>query len=298
MAKQMLTYEEAPWSILNFLVEINDPNGPYLFEKKKKMAEADEIAMLHAMQQGQTQDGMAWEAGADQDMEGEEDIEQTAQDSEQPVKQEKLDTDDSHILRATSAATSDDGGYNPNESTILKAKSGTPSDSTPSCTVAPKKKQIGAFVDDSDDEDGDVVMTKPADTLQPPAAARSVSKSPLNLETIQESQRNSPSAIASPSVTIATDRAAQESNSANKPVAGVASIAPAQSTNQPKARLPHDRVGILEDRIAKDPRGDIDAWLSLISEHQKRSKLDDARNVFDRFFKVFPMAVSLANPEA
>ena len=262
------------------------------------MAEADEIAMLHAMQQGQTQDGMAWETGADQNMDGEEDTEQTAQDSDQPVKQEKLDTDDSHILRATSAATSDDGGYNPNASTILRAQSEGPSNSTPS-RVAPKKKkkQVGAFVDDSDDEDGDVVMTKPADTLQPPVAADSVTKSPLNLETIQESQRNSPSALASPSVTIATDRAAQESNSANKPVFGVASIAPAQSTNQPKARLPHDRVGILEDRIAGDPRGDIDAWLSLISEHQKRSKLDDARSVFERFFKVFPMAVSLTNPQ-
>lgn len=58
-----------------------------------------------------------------------------------------------------------------------------------------------------------------------------------------------------------------------------------------KSRLPHDRVGILEDRIKDDPRGDLDAWLSLINEYRKRNKIQDARNVYERYFKVFPMAV-------
>ncbi|KAF2096830.1 Suf-domain-containing protein [Rhizodiscina lignyota] len=57
-----------------------------------------------------------------------------------------------------------------------------------------------------------------------------------------------------------------------------------------KARLPNDRVGILEDRIAEDPRGDMEAWLELISEHRKRNKLSEARAVYDRFFEVFPHA--------
>jgi cleavage stimulation factor subunit 3 len=60
----------------------------------------------------------------------------------------------------------------------------------------------------------------------------------------------------------------------------------------PKARLPHDRIGLLEDRIAEDPKGDMDAWLGLINEHRKRGKLDEARKVYDRFFVVFPSAVS------
>ena len=64
------------------------------------------------------------------------------------------------------------------------------------------------------------------------------------------------------------------------------------SGTAPRARLPHDRVGILEDRIKEDPRGDLDAWLSLIGEHRKRGKLDDARNVYERFFITFPSAVS------
>ncbi|KAI9799008.1 MAG: hypothetical protein M1825_004904 [Sarcosagium campestre] len=69
----------------------------------------------------------------------------------------------------------------------------------------------------------------------------------------------------------------------------------------PRARLPHDRVGILEDRIKEDPRGDTDAWLNLLDEHRKRHKLDEARSTYERMLKVFPMAaeqwVAYANME-
>ncbi|KAK2800190.1 mRNA 3'-end-processing protein rna14 [Onygenales sp. PD_10] len=75
-------------------------------------------------------------------------------------------------------------------------------------------------------------------------------------------------------------------------------VAPATS----RGRLPHDRVGILEDRIQADPRGDADAWLELINEHRSRNKLDSAREVYERFFKVFPSAseqwVAYANMES
>ena len=64
----------------------------------------------------------------------------------------------------------------------------------------------------------------------------------------------------------------------------------------PKARLPHDRVGILEDRIKDDPRGDMEAWLGLINDHRKRNKIEEARKVYERFFKIFPMAVSDSLP--
>ena len=59
----------------------------------------------------------------------------------------------------------------------------------------------------------------------------------------------------------------------------------------PKARLPHDKIGLLEDRIKEDPRGDIEAWLGLIEEHKKRNKFEDARACYERFFAVFPSAV-------
>jgi cleavage stimulation factor subunit 3 len=60
-----------------------------------------------------------------------------------------------------------------------------------------------------------------------------------------------------------------------------------------KGRMAHDRVGILQDRVDEDPRGDISAWLELIAEHRARNRLDSAREVYERFLKEFPMAVSL-----
>jgi hypothetical protein len=54
-----------------------------------------------------------------------------------------------------------------------------------------------------------------------------------------------------------------------------------------RKRLPQDKVGQLEDRIALDAR-DADAWLALIQEHQAKGKISDARQTYERFFKVFP----------
>lgn len=54
-----------------------------------------------------------------------------------------------------------------------------------------------------------------------------------------------------------------------------------------RKRLPQDKVGQLEDRIALDSR-DADAWLGLIGEYQAKGKISDARNTYERFFKVFP----------
>ena len=104
-----------------------------------------------------------------------------------------------------------------------------------------------------------------------------------------------------------TGAAAHESNTdqpnhtlpasqANVPHASTTESITTPISAAPRARLPHDRIGILEDRIRDDPRGDMDAWLSLINEQKRRSKLDDARHVYDRFFAVFPSAVSVSIP--
>lgn len=73
------------------------------------------------------------------------------------------------------------------------------------------------------------------------------------------------------------------------------STAPTPVPDSPSAqgRLSHDRVGILQDRTEQDPRGDIPAWLELIAEHRSRNRLDSARETYESFLKVFPMAVSI-----
>jgi len=70
-----------------------------------------------------------------------------------------------------------------------------------------------------------------------------------------------------------------------------ATIPPTPTSSASRARLPHDTIGILEDRIKEDARGDMNSWLSLLDEHKKRGKFDDARAVYERFFLVFPSAV-------
>lgn len=65
----------------------------------------------------------------------------------------------------------------------------------------------------------------------------------------------------------------------------------AATLSNKRRRLPQDKVGQLEDRIAEDPRGDIDAWLRLIDEHQKKGKLDEARDAYERFLKIWPNSV-------
>ncbi|KIX10262.1 uncharacterized protein Z518_01343 [Rhinocladiella mackenziei CBS 650.93] len=58
----------------------------------------------------------------------------------------------------------------------------------------------------------------------------------------------------------------------------------------PKSRLAHDVVGILEDRIKDDPRGDTAAYLELIDELKSRNKQDDVRRVYEQYLAVFPLA--------
>lgn len=90
---------------------------------------------------------------------------------------------------------------------------------------------------------------------------------------------------AKPADTLPVPTEESPSPSTEKPTA----VAPPQ----PKARLPTDIIGMLEDRIKEDPKGDVDAWLSLIQEHRIRSKIEDARATYERFLAVFPSAVSL-----
>jgi cleavage stimulation factor subunit 3 len=77
---------------------------------------------------------------------------------------------------------------------------------------------------------------------------------------------------------------------APKPADGASTSQTAQSA--PLAhRLPHDKVGQLEDRITDDPKADTDAWMTLIAHYKEKDQPDNARKVYERFLAVFPSAV-------
>ena len=71
-----------------------------------------------------------------------------------------------------------------------------------------------------------------------------------------------------------------------------ASVTPDIRPDGPSGPPTIDPVALLEARVKEDPRGDMDAWLNLIADYRRRSRLDDAGNAYSRFLGVFPQAVS------
>lgn len=193
-------------------------------------------------------------------------------------------------------------------------------------TPSKQLRTRGGFVDESEDEDEEPVEQHKSAVSAllradgpPESPQRSFTETPNNLLPSPDVQLHSAQdqgALSLPSAPVAVNESALSiahiipnastpAPDATKPgapdhmtaasrrqsTAPVTSV-PTSSAALPKARLPQDRIGILEDRVAEDPRGDIEAWLSLIEEHRRRHKHDEARAVFDRFLKIFPTAVS------
>ncbi|KAL6707419.1 mRNA 3'-end-processing protein rna14 [Coniothyrium glycines] len=195
-------------------------------------------------------------------------------------------------------------------------------DASAAPTPSKRPRTVGGFVDESEDEEEDPAVQPGAATATlpnaPPVAAetpqRSVTNTPNNtlpnpdvqLHSAQDQGAASFSASVAvnehaPSVASSVPNGSTPVPDATKSGAlyalnvtsarqSAAPATPVPSSSLPKARLPQDTIGILEDRVAEDPRGDIEAWQSLISEHRRRHKNDDARAVYERFLKVFPTA--------
>ena len=197
-----------------------------------------------------------------------------------------------------------------------------PAETSAAPTPQKQPRTKGGFVDESEDDEDEVPAAKPkagSALLNAPGVSespqRSVTLSPNNTHAPQampsiSAQDQGVPAVQSPQVavpdTVSIAPATVPNGGAPVPDAtktGASDslqIAPSQTqisaTPVPasllKPRLPQDTVGRLEDRIAEDPRGDMEAWLSLIDDHRKRHKFDEARAVYERFFQVFPSAVS------
>lgn len=168
---------------------------------------------------------------------------------------------------------------------------------TGSQSPSKKPKTVGGFIaEDSDEDDDDATNTSDTSAaLQVPATTlrnRALSPSPLHNVV-------APDEVQTPDEPESKDQLPQIPNTVPalptatlKNTVSSTRIAPTILANQPKARLPHDKMGILEDRIKEDPKGDVDAWLALIGEYRSRNKLEDARAAYDRFLAIFPQSVS------
>jgi cleavage stimulation factor subunit 3 len=199
-----------------------------------------------------------------------------------------------------------------------------PAEASAAPTPQKQPRTKGGFVDESEDDEDEVPVEKPK-AGSALLNASGVSESPQRSVTLSPNNTHAPQAMSSssaqdqpvpgaPSPPVAVPNIVSSLASATAVPNGGASVPDATKTGSsdqlkaapapasasatplpaslPKPRLPQDTVGRLEDRVAEDPRGDIEAWLGLIDDHRKRHKVDEARAVFERFFQVFPSAVS------
>jgi cleavage stimulation factor subunit 3 len=259
------------------------------------MAEEDaEIALLHKMQADLESAG-GEDGGAHGAADGE--LPSTTENINKQEKKENVADD--QVLRALSPSASGavSGGGDPSVPAVMILGQGDSRSS--SRASARKPKTVGGFIADDSDEEYDAATPEITTSLQPSASNtpnRAVAPSPLQNSVSQgdlkRENQNNPTLGVSTSNTLSVNPSiGGVTPSVQTSLQVLTSTAPVPSV--PKARLPHDKVGIMEDRIKEDPRGDIDAWLSLIAEHRSRNKLDDARAIYQRFFQNFPQAVSL-----
>jgi cleavage stimulation factor subunit 3 len=226
----------------------------------------------------------------------------------------------------TSAPQSDGDGNTQDQNAASQPPSRTESRASVSAPDQPKTKTIGGFVIDDDEEeeeeeeeqeeeDKDEAEYEPPGVLgafdEVGSGSASMSERPFS-ENANETVFTSGVSIQPPappmgsskdvsnnavsssshsaSVSLSTGQIPYTENTySNAPTPVPLASNPALAAS--RGRLPHDRVGLLEDRIKEDPRGDIAAWLELIGEHRSRNRLDNARDVYERFFQVFPSAV-------
>ena len=176
---------------------------------------------------------------------------------------------------------------NPNTTQSLSASvAPTPNASTPMADMGAASSQVNV---------GDTTNMSAEDAfIQSP---RSKPPSPIHASAIAVATSSSDSGPNTGVPTITSNGSSTQANSmtipSQGPVLQIDAPKNSEGTNAvSKPRLPHDRIGILEDRIKEDEKGDLDAWLGLIAELRKRGKVDEVRKAYERFFVVFPMAVS------
>ncbi|KAG9244118.1 hypothetical protein BJ878DRAFT_507732 [Calycina marina] len=239
-----------------------------------------EIALLRQLQAEQETAG--WDnTGINADGEPSNTEDMNEEDRKQTVE-------DTQVLRAISpsdstTAVSDGGSYDPTSISSLAVpavKAAIEEESRSSSRASSRRpRTVGGFLADSDDEDASTPISSGLQAAGSVPHKRSASPSPLQTSVAVESlpaQGNSNTTTPAPTA-----------SSVTVPALSVPAV------TVPKARLPHDKIGILEDRIAEDPRGDLEAWRLLIDEHRGRHKLEEAREVYERFIKIFPQAAEM-----
>lgn len=188
-------------------------------------------------------------------------------------------------------ATDDVGDYDPESVTAEPAPAAAPQVSaSPSASTAPpqraakqKPRTAGGFlVGDSDSEDDNEAPVPASSGHVPDAASQSsVPHASLQQHPIAAKQATAASSTADPAPQVNAPPTNQQENG-NTSATISAAAGPATV----------DKIAQLEERVRDDPRGAMDAWLSLIAEYRSKNDIEKSRLIYDRFLAVVPQAVS------
>lgn len=185
--------------------------------------------------------------------------------------------------------TEEDGGdYDPESVTTWSPAPVPEQDPSATSRQASKPKMSGGFiVEASDDEDE-------GSANDAPDAAPTTTYNQLEPSTTS-TEVNTPVDPVAHVVPVATAASAPVPATTTSPIAPTpvdsSSVTPAVTS-----LISLDPVALLEARVKEDPRGDMDAWLSLIADHRQSNRLDQARKTYNAFLEVFPQAVSETRP--
>lgn len=197
-------------------------------------------------------------------------------DEPQSATQDSDSNDSNQQLQAASVANGDSedaADYDPESVSLVGAVTGLdPKQLKPSPQpIGKKRKTAGGFlVGDSDDSENEEAS---APNVQPPAT-KSSPKSPAQAH--NGGAQKAPSPVAT--------QFAQAGADLDGPKPSHASVVPPV--------MSYDPIAALELRVKEDPRGAMDAWLSLVAAYHQRNNIQETRDVYERFLAIFPHAVS------
>ncbi|RKF63290.1 mRNA 3'-end-processing protein rna14 [Erysiphe neolycopersici] len=262
------------------------------------MSEEDaEIALLHQLQAGQENGNYGNDStNGNAEIEGSNPVLNNEQ-----IKREFNSDDGVPSMMPSSGIDNyndEDGDYDPSSIPTIPAITAIEqAESRPSSQASSRKpKTVGGFIADDSDEEYEAAL--PEVPLAEPQPLLNISDQ-LKMQYQSMDSQQIPQGSSNINIETKPDNLPKNhnsniaGNSPSLPNSATVTAAAQACVSVPKARLPNDRTGILEDRIKEDKRGDIDAWITLIKEHRSRNRLDETRAVYERFFKIFPQAAEM-----
>ncbi|KAI4596998.1 mRNA 3'-end-processing protein rna14 [Pestalotiopsis sp. 9143b] len=227
------------------------------------------------MSSGDSNDANAW--GEDGGIGAAENLEQYSHEQQQ-TQEPSTSSAVSHIAPGESPEDdADSGEYDP-ESVVISTTA-TPVPAAPAAVPPPtastssprptkKPKKAGGFIVGSSDDEDDTPAPQMSVTLQPQAVNAAAADAPA--QPFTHSPQDHPTA----------------SHTAEIPT----QVSNGQASSQ---HMPANIIGILEERVKNDPRGDMDAWLALIEETRRHNVVQSSRSVYERFLQTFPQSAEI-----